>query len=137
MDLPDGQAALIMDDTSKLYNTYTVPDTFLAMDEVPILDHTMLGNGFMVADQVPYLTAYETVMQKCDSVQKQTWYMGFDGQGFFYYYLNAEPAAQDFCRSAKSMEAQKEMLSQIKEKKKDLLFSFWMHKATIIFITGS
>lgn len=60
---PDGQAALIMDDTSKLYNTYTVPDTFLAMDEVPILDHTMLGNGFMVADQVPYLTAYETVMQ--------------------------------------------------------------------------
>ena len=70
---PDGQASLIMDDTSKLYNTYTVPDTFLAMDEVPILDHTMLGNGFMVADQVPYLTAYETVMQKCDSVQKQTW----------------------------------------------------------------
>ena len=63
----------------------TVPDTFLAMDEVPILDHTMLGNGFMVADQVPYLTAYETVMQKCDSVQKQTWYMGFDGQGFYYW----------------------------------------------------
>ena len=92
---PDGQAALIMDDTSKLYNTYTVPDTFLAMDEVPILDHTMLGNGFMVADQVPYLTAYETVMQKCDSVQKQTWYMGFDGQGF-YYYLNARACSTGF-----------------------------------------
>lgn len=113
---PDGQAALIMDDTSKLYNTYTVPDTFLAMDEVPILDHTMLGNGFMVADQVPYLTAYETVMQKCDSVQKQTWYMGFDGQGF-YYYLNARACSTGFLPVGKSMEAQKEMLSQIKEKR--------------------
>jgi len=113
---PDGQAALIMDDTSKLYNTYTVPDTFLAMDEVPILDHTMLGNSFMVADQVPYLTAYETVMQKCDSVQKQTWYMGFDGQGF-YYYLNARACSTGFLPVGKSMEAQKEMLSQIKEKR--------------------
>ena len=89
----------------------------------------------MVADQVPYLTAYETVMQKCDSVQKQTWYMGFDGQGF-YYYLNARACRTGFPPVGKSMEAQKEMLSQIK-KKKDLLFSFWMHKATIIFITGS
>ena len=113
---PDGQAALVMDDTSKLYNTYSVPDTFLAMDEVPISDHSMLGNGFMVADQVSYLTAYEAVMQKCDSVQQQTWYMGFDGQGF-YYYLNARACSTGFLPVGKSMEAQEEMLSQIKEKR--------------------
>ena len=113
---PDGQASLVMDDTSKLYNTYSVPDTFLAMDEVPISDHSMLGSGFMVADQVSYLTTYEAVMQKCDSVQKQTWYMGFDGQGF-YYYLNARACSTGFLPVGKSMEAQEEMLTQIKEKR--------------------
>lgn len=113
---PDGQAALVMDDTSKLYNTYAVPDTFLAMDEVPISDRSMLGGGFMVADQVSYLTAYETVMQKCDSVQEHTWYMGFDGQGF-YYYLNARACSTGFLPVGKSMEAQEEMLTQIKEKR--------------------
>lgn len=113
---PDGQAALVMDDTSKLYNTYAVPDTFLAMDEVPISDRSMLGGGFMVADQVSYLTAYEAVMQKCDSVQDKTWYMGFDGQGF-YYYLNARACSTGFLPVGKSMEAQEEMLTQIKEKR--------------------
>lgn len=120
---PNGEATLILDDTDKLFSYYDVPDFFVKMDELPLLDKSKLGNGFMVSDQVSYLTQYESVINKCKQALKnhatsdvipEISYLGFDGQGF-YYYLNAKACATGFIQAGKSYEAQQKMLIQIKK----------------------
>ena len=122
---PNGEAALIMDDTDKLYSCYEVPETFVKMSEIQLPDTSMLGDGFMVADQIGYLEQYETVMQKCEAAvsahslsdtKRELSYMGFDGQGF-YYYVNARACSTGFIQAGKGYDAQQEILSQVKEKR--------------------
>lgn len=122
---PNGEASLIMDDTDKLYSYYEVPDTFVKMNEIDLPDTSMLGDGFMVADQICYLQQYEDVMIKCETAIKahslsetprELSYMGFDGQGF-YYYVNARACSTGFIQAGKGYEAQQEILAQVKEKR--------------------
>lgn len=109
---PNGNSSLVMDDANKLFTYYDVPDIFISMQEIELSDTSMLGNGFMVADQLHYLTEYDSVMQKCESVNPDISYLGLDGQGF-YYYLNAKSCATGFAPVGKSYEAQKRMLETI------------------------
>lgn len=121
---PNGEATLIMDDTDKLYSYYEVPELLVKMDSIDIHDKSMLGNGFMVSDQISYLQQYESVMEKCETAIREhavsdftpdISYMGFDGQGF-YYYLNAKACATGFIQAGKGYEAQQAILKQVKEK---------------------
>lgn len=126
---PNGESRLIMDDTAKLYSCYEVPESFVKMDEIDLPDTSMLGPGFMVADQIDYLRRYETVMQKCEEAVRlhtlsgepmEISYMGFDGQGF-YYYVNARACSTGFIQAGKSYEAQQAILTQA-EKKRPVIF---------------
>lgn len=121
---PNGEASLIMDDADKLYSYYEVPDLFIKMEDIDLHDKTMLGNGFMVSDQIGYLKQYEAVMEKCESAIKEhavsevtpdISYLGFDGQGF-YYYLNARACSTGFIQAGKGYQAQQAILKQVKEK---------------------
>jgi len=112
---PNGEAALVMDDEDKLFAAYEVPESFISMKEIDLPDTTMLGNGFMVADQIHYLTSYAAVMEKCRAMQPDTYYMGMDGQGF-YYYLNAKACATGFIQAGKGYDAQQRLLETIKTK---------------------
>lgn len=113
---PNGEASLIMDDSDKLFSCYEVPETFLSMEEINLSDRSMLGRGFMVADQVGYLQQYESVIKKCSQAAPDTCYMGFDGQGF-YYYLNAKACYTGFIQAGKSYEAQQAVLEQAQVKR--------------------
>ena len=113
---PNAEANLIMDDGSKLYTYYKVPDNFVKMDESEINYLNTLGNGFMVNDQFHYILDYETIIKKCNAVSDDTYYMGFDGQGF-YYYNNVKVCATGFIQAAKGYDAQQEILTQAKEKR--------------------
>ena len=61
---PDGDAQLVMDDGSKLFAYYTVPDTFLKSEDTDLGPRyqALLGDGFMVADQVHYIKEYAQVV---------------------------------------------------------------------------
>lgn len=117
---PNGEAELILDDKDKLFSYYEVPEIFLSMQEIVeennLPDTSMLGNGFMVSDQVHYLTAYASVMEKCKNAGLDPTYLGMDGQGF-YYYLNAKACATGYIQAGKSYEAQQRLLATIREKK--------------------
>ena len=108
---PDGNDALVADDVSKLFTYYEVPDTFAKMsDEQLLSDPSRLGDGFMVADQFSYLQKYDKVLQRMkrhgfDDVS----YMGYDGQGF-YYYLNTQACATGYLPVARSRQAQQRIL---------------------------
>lgn len=106
---PDGESQLVMDDTAKLYSYYEVPATFLKSEDtgLPIRYRQLLGDGFMVADQIPYITQYASVIEKCEAVAdgKTITYMAFDGQGF-YDYLGVACSATGYLPAARSFDAQ-------------------------------
>ena len=106
---PDGESQLVMDDAPKLYSHYEVPDIFLKSEDTGLAPQycELLGDGFMVADQVPYITQYASVIEKCEAVADGTpiMYMAFDGQGF-YDYLGVACSATGYIPAARSFEAQ-------------------------------
>ena len=111
---PNGEAELILDDKDKLFSYYEVPASFISMKEIDLPDTSMLGDGFMVADQIHYLTTYATVMEKCKNAGFDASYLGMDGQGF-YYYLNAKSCATGFIQASKGYDAQMRLLSTIQD----------------------
>ncbi len=111
---PNGEAELILDDKDKLFSYYEVPGNFIAMNEIELPDTSMLGDGFMVADQIHYLTSYAAVMEKCKDAGFDTSYLGMDGQGF-YYYLNAKSCATGFIQAGKGYDAQQRLLKTIQD----------------------
>nr|MBQ8253003.1 hypothetical protein [Lachnospiraceae bacterium] len=113
---PNGEASLVMDDADKLFHHYEVPETFISMHEISLPDTSMLGNGFMVADQIHYLTGYASVMEKAGAKDPDISYMGMDGQGF-YYYLNAKVCATGFIQAGKGYDAQQLILENIKKER--------------------
>ncbi|MBR1693370.1 MAG: hypothetical protein IJ711_11450 [Lachnospiraceae bacterium] len=119
---PDGESALVLDDGAKIYDHYDVPDSFVRSYDSGLSEKQIatLGEGFIVADQLHYLTDYSMVMDKCEAVQPDTTYLGLDGQGF-YYYLNAKACGTGFIQAAKGYEAQRALLSVI-EKKRPVVF---------------
>ena len=117
---PNGEASLVMDDADKLFHCYEVPETFVSMSEIELPDTSMLGDGFMVADQVHYLTSYASVMEKAKAIDPDVSYMGMDGQGF-YYYLNAKVCATGFIQAGKGCDAQQRIIENI-EKERPVIF---------------
>lgn len=107
---PDGESQIVMDDSAKLYSYYEVPETFLKSEDTGLSRQyqAFLGRGFMVADQVSYITDYAAVIEKCQSVSDDVAYMAFDGQGF-YDYLGVKCSATGYIPAARSYEAQTEI----------------------------
>lgn len=111
---PNGDAELILDDKDKLFSYYEVPESFVSIKEIHLPDTSMLGDGFMVADQIHYLTSYADVMEKCKNAGFNASYLGMDGQGF-YYYLNAKSCATGFIQAGKGYDAQQRLLATIQD----------------------
>ena len=107
---PDGNSQLVMDDADKLYSYMEVPETFLKSEDTGLAEkyQELLGRGFMVADQLHYITDYASVIEKCEAVCDDVAYMAFDGQGF-YDYLGVKCSATGYIPAARSYEAQKEI----------------------------
>lgn len=107
---PDGESQLVMDDAAKLYSYYEVPETFLKSEDtgLPEKYQKLLGSGFMVSDQIHYITDYASVTEKCDALSEDMTYMALDGQGF-YDYLGVRCCATGYIPAARSYEAQKEI----------------------------
>lgn len=107
---PDGDAQLVMDDGSKLFAYYTVPDTFLKSEDTDLAPRyqALLGDGFMVADQVHYIKEYAQVVEKCEQVSEDVTYMALDGQGFFDY-LGITCYGTGYIPAARSLKAQQEI----------------------------
>lgn len=107
---PDGSSQLVMDDSSKLYSYYEVPESFLKSEDTGLAPkyQALLGRGFMVADQISYITDYASVIEKCQAVEGYDSYMAFDGQGFFDY-LGVKCSGTGYIPAARSYEAQKEI----------------------------
>ena len=99
-----------MDDASKLYSYYEVPESFLKSEDTGLAPkyQALLGRGFMVADQISYITDYASVIEKCQAVEGYDSYMAFDGQGFFDY-LGVKCSGTGYIPAARSYEAQKEI----------------------------
>ncbi len=115
---PNGNDELVANDVSKLFPYYEVPDTFVSLQQIgtALSDPSLLGDGFMVADQADYLTAYDTVKRKVEKAGfSDITYACYDGQGF-YYFLNTKACATGFYPVARSYEAQNEILDVIREK---------------------
>lgn len=106
---PDGESQLVMDDAAKLYSYYEVPDTFLKSEDTGLSERyrQLLGDGFMVADQLSYITHYASVIEKCETAAhgETVTYMALDGQGF-YDYLGVTCSATGYISAARSFEAQ-------------------------------
>ncbi len=128
---PNGTASLVMDDADKLFSNYEVPESFISMQEISLPDTSMLGDGFMVADQVHYLQEYAAVMEKCNKIVPDISYLGMDGQGF-YYYLNAKACATGFIQAGKGHEAQQRIWQQI-EKARPVVFCLDAQASYFIF----
>lgn len=107
---PDGESRIVMDDADKLYSYMEVPETFLKSEDTGLSEtyQSLLGRGFMVADQIHYITDYASVIEKCEAVCDDVAYMAFDGQGF-YDYLGVKCSATGYIPAARSYEAQKEI----------------------------
>lgn len=107
---PDGESQLIMDDAAKLYSYYEVPETFLKSEDtgLPERYQKLLGPGFMVSDQLHYITDYASVTEKCEALSEDMVYMALDGQGF-YDYLGVRCSSTGYLPAARSYEAQKEI----------------------------
>lgn len=107
---PDGDAKLVMDDGAKLFAYYTVPDTFLKSEDTDLAPRyqALLGDGFMVADQVHYIKEYAKVVEKCEQVSEDVTYMALDGQGFFDY-LGITCYGTGYIPAARSLKAQQEI----------------------------
>lgn len=107
---PDGESQMVMDDAAKLYSHYEVPETFLKSEDTGLSEkyQKLLGSGFMVSDQLHYITDYASVTEKCNALYEDTAYMALDGQGF-YDYLGVRCSATGYIPVARSYEAQKEI----------------------------
>ncbi len=107
---PDGDAQLVMDDGAKLFAYYTVPDTFLKSEDTDLAPRyqALLGDGFMVADQVHYIKEYAQVEEKCEQISEDVTYMALDGQGFFDY-LGITCYGTGYIPAARSLKAQQEI----------------------------
>ncbi len=130
---PDGESQIVMDDSAKLYSYYEVPETFLKSEDtgLPPQYQTLLGQGFMVSDQISYITDYAAVIEKCQSVREDTAYMAFDGQGF-YDYLGVKCSATGYIPAARSYEAQKEIWDTASENL-PVIFYIQPHNSYYIF----
>ncbi len=108
---PNGSSDILLDDSDKLFTYYTVPKGFLRADDLDISKETAkrLGSGFFISDQVHYINDYEKVIQKCRAVAEDTTYLGFDGQGF-YYFNHVKACATGFIPAAKGYAAQKAIM---------------------------
>ncbi len=138
---PDGNEQLVASDASRLFTRYEVPETFVFMGEIPLSDNRMLGNGFMVEDQIPYLTQYDRVKKRIGGTfgeeesgvkraDDQT-YMGYDGQGF-YYYMGTKACAAGYLPVARSRQAQQRILDVAMEKR-PVVFSLDPQKSFYIW----
>lgn len=108
---PNGQSDIVFDDGAKLFTYYTVPDNFFLAKDLELSEKSasILGDGFMVGDQISYINAYEEVINKCSGVKEDTTYLGFDGQGF-YYFNDVKACATGFIPAAKGYEAQQAII---------------------------
>lgn len=113
---PDGESQLVMDDAAKLYSCYEVPEIFLKSDDtgLPEKYRKLLGTGFMVSDQLHYITGYASVTEKCDALSENMTYMALDGQGF-YDYLGIRCSATGYIPAARSYDAQKDIWNTASE----------------------
>ena len=113
---PNGNSDILLDDSDKLFTYYTVPEGFFRADDLDISTETAsrLGTGFLIGDQVHYINDYEKVIQKCRAVSEDTIYLGFDGQGF-YYFNNVKACATGFIPAAKGYAAQKSIIETAKK----------------------
>lgn len=119
---PNGGSDILLDDSAKLFTYYAVPEGFLRSDDLNISQETAdrLGAGFLISDQVHYINDYEKVIEKCRAVAKDTTYLGFDGQGF-YYFNHAKACATGFIPAAKGYAAQKNII-ETAEKNPPVIF---------------
>lgn len=108
---PNGDSALFLDDGKKVYSYYQVPDNFIRSSDTDLSEKqkAILGPGFMVDDQLHYLKEYETVMEKCQTINSGQTYLGLDGQGF-YYYTDSKACGTGFIQAAKGFDAQTSLL---------------------------
>lgn len=108
---PNGSSDILLDDSDKLFTYYTVPEGFLRAGDLAISRETAnrLGSGFLISDQVHYINDYEKVIEKCRAVAEDTTYLGFDGQGF-YYFNHVKACATGFVPAAKGYAAQKSII---------------------------
>lgn len=107
---PNGESQLVMDDADKLYSYYQVPDTFLKSEDtgLPEKYQQLLGRGFMVADQLHYITDYAAITEKCLAADEDVAFMALDGMGF-YDYLGIKCSVAGYLPTARSYEAQQEI----------------------------
>lgn len=119
---PNGSSDILLDDGDKLFTYYTVPEGFFLGKDLDISKETAanLGAGFMIGDQIHYINDYEKVINKCNAVKDNTTYLGFDGQGF-YYFNNVKACATGYIPAAKGYEAQKEII-ETAEKNPPVIF---------------
>ena len=114
---PNGNDALVAEDVSKLFACYEVPEGFSSMTTLSLSDPSNLGPGYMAADQFHYLSEYDTVKRKMEAAgYSDRCYMGYDGQGF-YYYLNTKACATGYLPVARSFEAQDRILNVVKKER--------------------
>ncbi|MBO6015797.1 MAG: hypothetical protein J6P60_04325 [Lachnospiraceae bacterium] len=115
---PDGESAMILDDASKIYCRYEVPALFVRSYDTGLSESLIdtLGEGFMVEDQIHYLSDYSRVIDKCDRIRNDQSSLGLDGQGF-YFYLRARACGTGFIQAAKGYEAQRALLRVIDQKR--------------------
>lgn len=113
---PNGNSDILLDDSDKLFTYYTVPEGFFRAGDLDISGETAnrLGAGFLIGDQVHYINDYEKVIQKCSAVSEDTTYLGFDGQGF-YYFNHVKACATGFIPAAKGYAAQRSIIETAKK----------------------
>ena len=140
---PNGDSQLILDDSAKIFSYYPVPDNFLKSEDTGLTsdEQAILGQGFMVNDQISYIVKYRNVIAKCSSVKKDMTYLGLDGQGF-YYYNNVKACATGFIQAAKGYDAQQAILKVVKEKRPVIFLIepqcsyyiyYWMHTHDYVY----
>jgi len=140
---PNGDSKLMFDDTAKLYSYYEVPELLLKSEDTGLSETltATIGDGFMVGDQLSYLTHYESVIEKCSAIKEDMSYLGFDGQGF-YYYNDVKACSTGFIQAAKSYEAQQTIIKNM-EKQRPVVFLmepdctyyvyYWMHANDYVY----
>lgn len=140
---PNGESALFLDDEAKLYRYYEVPETFLKAEDTGLSETNLhkLGKGFIVADQLSYINHYQNVIEKCNAVKDDTTYMGFDGQGF-YYFNDVKACSTGFIQAGKGYEAQQAIIERAKAERPVIFLMepdctyyvyYWMHTHDYVY----
>lgn len=140
---PNGDSALFLDDEAKLYSYYEVPETFLKAEDTGLSETNLrkLGKGFIVADQLSYINHYQNVIEKCNAVKDDTTYMGFDGQGF-YYFNDVKACSTGFIQAGKGYEAQQAIIERAKAERPVIFLMepdctyyvyYWMHTHDYVY----